>query len=66
MVRNRSMKERIVNKYYRLFKGLGLWSNFQIETTSLCNRDCCFCPRWGDRSGVRKDSDNKKTTNHER
>lgn len=26
-----------------------------IEITSHCNRDCYFCPRWGDRSGKRKD-----------
>jgi MoaA/NifB/PqqE/SkfB family radical SAM enzyme len=26
-----------------------------IEIYSYCNRDCPFCPRYGDRSGVRKD-----------
>ena len=60
--RDQKLFPQIINKYYRLVKGVGLWSNFQIETTALCNRDCCFCPRWGDRSGVRKDSDNKKIT----
>lgn len=28
-----------------------------IELTSHCNRDCWFCPRWGDRSGKRKDAE---------
>jgi len=32
-----------------------------VELTSLCNRDCVFCPRFGDRSGVRKDEDGKRT-----
>lgn len=27
-----------------------------IELHSHCNRDCWFCPRWGDRSGKRKDA----------
>src|ERR1700761_2235703 len=28
-----------------------------IEITSHCNRDCWFCPRFGDRSGKRKRAD---------
>lgn len=27
-----------------------------LELTSHCNRNCWFCPRWGDRSGKRKDA----------
>jgi radical SAM protein with 4Fe4S-binding SPASM domain len=30
-----------------------------IELHSHCNRDCFFCPRFGDRSGRRKDADGK-------
>lgn len=33
-----------------------MWTRLEIELQSDCNRDCCFCPRYGDRSGVRKDS----------
>ena len=38
---------------------IGLWWKLQIELHSDCNRDCGFCPRFGDRSGVRKDADGK-------
>ena len=40
-------------------RSIGFWSKLQIELQSDCNRDCGFCPRFGDRSGVRKDADGK-------
>lgn len=35
--------------------GFPLWSSLEIDIHSSCNRDCDFCPRYLDRSGVRKD-----------
>jgi len=32
-----------------------IWSNLEIDIQSSCNRDCEFCPRFWDRTGVRKD-----------
>jgi radical SAM protein with 4Fe4S-binding SPASM domain len=32
-----------------------LWKIVRLEIHSHCNRDCDFCPRCGDASGVRKD-----------
>ena len=32
-----------------------IWENLEIDIQSSCNRDCEFCPRFLDRSGVRKD-----------
>lgn len=39
--------------------GLPLWKNLEVEIQSACNRDCVFCPRYGDRSGIRKDGEGK-------
>ncbi|MCP4551374.1 MAG: hypothetical protein GY834_04895 [Bacteroidetes bacterium] len=36
------------------------WTRVSIEIFSSCNRDCYFCPRYLDRSGVRKDSKGEK------
>jgi len=36
-----------------------LWYVLEIELQSDCNRDCHFCPRHEDRSGIRKDKDGK-------
>jgi len=36
-----------------------LWSSLEIDIQSSCNRDCDFCPRYLDRSGVRKDAAGK-------
>jgi MoaA/NifB/PqqE/SkfB family radical SAM enzyme len=33
-----------------------MWSSLEIDLQSACNRDCVFCPRYLDRSGVRKDA----------
>jgi len=33
-----------------------IWANLEIDIQSSCNRDCEFCPRFWDRSGVRKDA----------
>jgi radical SAM protein with 4Fe4S-binding SPASM domain len=38
---------------------IGLPKFLAIELTSHCNRDCFFCPRFGDRSGKRKDEAGK-------
>jgi len=32
-----------------------IWENLEIDIQSSCNRDCEFCLRFLDRSGVRKD-----------
>ncbi|UZJ41945.1 SPASM domain-containing protein [Prosthecochloris sp. SCSIO W1101] len=37
-----------------------MWDSCQIEITSFCNRDCNFCPRYSDRSGVRKNENGHK------
>ncbi len=36
------------------------WKKVSIEIYSGCNRDCSFCPRYLDRSGIRKDADGKQ------
>ncbi len=36
---------------------LPLWTSLEIDIHSACNRDCAFCPRHLDRSGVRKDAE---------
>lgn len=36
--------------------GFPVWSSLEIDIQSLCNRNCDFCPRYLDRSGVRKDA----------
>lgn len=40
-------------------KTIPLWLRLELEIQSDCNRDCHFCPRYGDPSGVRKDSNGK-------
>lgn len=37
-----------------------LFTKVRLETHSHCNRDCSFCSRFNDRSGIRKDSNGKK------
>ena len=36
-------------------KNFPIWETVEIDINSLCNRDCYFCPRFNDRSGIRKD-----------
>ena len=36
-------------------KELPMWKTMQIDIQSLCNRDCIWCPRYDDKSGIRKD-----------
>ncbi|UCD14488.1 MAG: SPASM domain-containing protein [Thermoplasmatales archaeon] len=43
----------------RATRTIPMWSRLAIELQSNCNRDCYFCPRSGDRSGIRKDSNGK-------
>lgn len=37
-----------------------MWEMLHIELHSFCNRDCAWCPRYYDRSGIRKDSNGDK------
>jgi len=36
-----------------------MWETLEMDLHSNCNRDCKFCPRYLDRSGVRKDKNGK-------
>jgi len=40
-------------------RAIPIWHVLEIELQSDCNRDCHFCPRHEDRSGIRKDKDGK-------
>ncbi len=44
---------------YRTFTRTGstfpMWRSAELEIQSNCNMDCFFCPRFKDRSGIRKD-----------
>ena len=40
-------------------KTIPMWSRIAIEIQSDCNRDCYFCPRYADRSGIRKNQKGK-------
>ncbi|RLD45735.1 MAG: hypothetical protein DRJ05_00230 [Bacteroidetes bacterium] len=40
-------------------KSFELFKIIEIEINSICNRDCEFCPRYYNRSGIRKDKDGK-------
>lgn len=42
-----------------LLKQLKMWSSLELELHAFCNRDCVFCPRYHDRSGVRKNAEGK-------
>ena len=37
-----------------------MWWWLSIDLHSYCNRDCEYCPRYYDRSGIRKDENGKK------
>jgi MoaA/NifB/PqqE/SkfB family radical SAM enzyme len=48
-------------RYRILFrKTIPMWSSVTLELGSLCNRDCWFCNRFNDRTGVRKREDGHK------
>jgi radical SAM protein with 4Fe4S-binding SPASM domain len=36
-----------------------MWKTLEMDLHSNCNRDCKFCPRYFDRSGIRKDKNGK-------
>jgi radical SAM protein with 4Fe4S-binding SPASM domain len=41
--------------WQKIKKEFPIWKIARLETHSCCNRDCEFCPRYNDRSGMRKD-----------
>jgi radical SAM protein with 4Fe4S-binding SPASM domain len=41
--------------WQKIKKQFPIWKIVRLETHSYCSRDCEFCPRYDDRSGVRKD-----------
>jgi radical SAM protein with 4Fe4S-binding SPASM domain len=45
----------------RQITGFPIWSSLEIDIQSACNRDCIFCPRHLDRSGIRKDANGNPT-----
>jgi radical SAM protein with 4Fe4S-binding SPASM domain len=48
-------------RYHILFRDtIPMWKSVTLELNSLCNRDCWFCNRFNDRSGVRKGEDGHK------
>jgi len=46
--------------HYKTF--FPIWDSCEIEISSFCNRDCIFCPRYTDRSGIRKDKNGRKVS----
>lgn len=56
-------KPRSKMKYvYRRFRycDVPMWKKIDMELNSFCNRDCVWCPRYADRSGIRKDNNGNK------
>lgn len=47
---------KVIAFVLRKTSGFPIWSNLEIDIQSACNRDCEFCPRYHDRSGIRKDA----------
>jgi len=47
---------QIIARTLKSKTGFPLWHSLEINIHSACNRDCDFCPRYLDRSGVRKDA----------
>jgi 2-iminoacetate synthase ThiH len=47
---------KLIALVLRKTSGFPIWSNLEIDIQSACNRDCEFCPRYHDRSGIRKDA----------
>lgn len=48
---------KITSSILKRISGFPIWENLEIDIQSSCNRDCEFCPRYYDRSGVRKDAE---------
>ncbi len=40
-------------------QNIPVWDTVELDLHSLCNRNCYFCPRYNDRSGIRKDASGK-------
>jgi len=53
----RRLLRQLIARTLKSTTGLPLWHSLEIDIHSACNRDCEFCPRYLDRSGVRKDAD---------
>lgn len=47
---------QLIARTLKSTSGFPLWHSLEIDIHSACNRDCDFCPRYLDRSGVRKDA----------
>jgi radical SAM protein with 4Fe4S-binding SPASM domain len=47
-------------KNHNSFVDFPLWRRIDLELHSNCNRNCFFCPRFTDRTGIRKDQNGKK------
>ncbi len=47
---------KLLAQLRKRFTDFPIWTNLEIDIQSACNRDCEFCPRYHDRSGVRKDA----------
>jgi radical SAM protein with 4Fe4S-binding SPASM domain len=46
---------KLIALILRKTSGFPFWENLEIDIQSACNRDCEFCPRFWDRTGIRKD-----------
>ncbi len=46
---------KLIALILKRYSGFPIWTNLEIDIQASCNRDCEFCPRFWDRSGVRKD-----------
>lgn len=55
------VRRRIQSNALRNDNTIPLWQSVLLETISDCNRDCWFCMRNKDRSGIRKDKYGRHT-----
>jgi len=51
----RKLKCSALYSRIRCGRSFPMWKSLEVEIHSHCNRDCGWCPRFNDRSGVRKD-----------
>ncbi|MDM8562400.1 SPASM domain-containing protein [Candidatus Marithioploca araucensis] len=51
---------KLIALILKRYSGFPIWTNLEIDIQASCNRDCEFCPRFLDRSGVRKDEHGKQ------